>query len=166
MALTKGDRIRAARTLWGGSIPTLTFPEGTAAAWDPGEPLIHTATTGGWLKLAATANAVDVVGIAMTSGTAPASSLTTDMQVVPAIQGVIFEGSIAGDAQATLALAATHMFGGFQLERDASNKVWALNMASTSNAVGYVVGFRDATGTVHGRVYFTFSTVGRSPIWQ
>jgi len=95
----------------------LTFPEATAAAWNPGEPLIHTATTAGWLELAATANAVNVVGIAITSGTCPAgASLTVDTQVVPALPGVIFEGSIVGDAQATLSLAATHNFGGFQLE--------------------------------------------------
>ena len=65
-----------------------------------------------------------------------------------------------------MTLQSTHMFHGAELERDATLKVWALNLtAATTSATARIIGFRDTTGTQHARVYFTLTPKGGSSFW-
>jgi hypothetical protein len=158
--LNKGMFITVAKKFWSGSTPTLRMYQSTAATWKKGEPLIKDTTTDLSLNLAKTTAAIDVVGISLYDAqTGTTNATDTYIEVALALAGTVFEANIAGDAGATLALASSHMFKSGQLMRDTTNNIWYLNNTSGTNV--YIIGLKDDTGTVNGRVYFTFSTSGR-----
>jgi len=162
MALTKGDRLRV-KMMYSGSIPMLKMYEASGETFMAGDLL--TAASGA-ASLATTSNAVDVVGIAISSGQNHASDNVATGQMVPLVRGVLIEGSITGASHATLTLQSTHMYHGGFLKR-ATSGVWGIDLgSSTSSATIRVVGFKDATGTQHGRVFVAPTTLLRHAIWQ
>lgn len=162
MALTKGDRLRV-KTLFSTSIPMLKMYEASGATFIAGDLL--TAASGA-VSLAATSSAVDIVGIAISSGQNHGSDNVATGQMIPLVRGLVIEGSITGASHATLTLQSTHMYHGGHLKR-ATSGVWGIDLGSaTSSATVRVVGFKDATGTEHGRVFASPTTLGYHDIWQ
>jgi len=164
MALKKGDKFRL-RTLGSGSLPMLEMKECSGQSFQIMEPLIMAS---GAVYKAATSNAVNVVGFAMTSGTADATDNVASGRYVPWTSDVMLEGCIAGASEATLALQSSHLHhGGFLKQATCGSGVWYIDLGSaTSNATVRVIALRDATGTVHGRVLVRPTTLGIDPIWK
>ena len=161
MALTSGDFMKPAYTFWSGSFPILKAYEGGSLDVMQGCPVIQ--DTSNCLGIASSDSAIDVVGVTI-ARTANTTSGTVYMNYIPMMVGTVWEVSICGDAHATLTLASTHLFVGGELTRDSTYDVWGFDPSATTNNF-YIIGFKDATGTVHGRVYITPSTSGRSVVW-
>ena len=161
MALTSGDFMKPAYTFWSGSFPMLRCYEGASLNVRQGTPLISDSTSG--LDTASTDGAVDVIGVTLYP-TANTTSKTTYVDYIPMMVGTVWEVSIIGADHATLSLGSTHLFVGGELQRDSTYDVWGFDPSATTVDF-YIIGFKDATGTVHGRVYITPSTSGRSVIW-
>ena len=161
MALKVGDVLRF-RTLGSGSLPMMKMKEGGSQSYVAGDPLILDGS-GGFDK-AATSSALDVVGFAC--GAASSVEGTTG-RYIPLTADVIIEAACAGDSEATLALQSSHIGHGAHLINAAcSGNAWYARLGTSSSASFRVVGFRDATGTVHGRVFLRPTSLGIGPTWM
>lgn len=126
--------------------------EGAAEAFKAGAVLIASANQldeGG-------ANPTTIAGIAVS----PASGTTGDpIEYVPALPGKVFEGSLddSNDLGAG-AIVATDLLKEYGITKDTVTGVWYVDKFKTAgDARVRIIGFRDAVGTVRGRVQFVFS---------
>jgi hypothetical protein len=97
------------------------------------------------------------------SSTAGAALAVAPLLMVPALQGVVFEGTLAGGTgPEDEAILTTHVFTQFGLTKDAGSGFWFVDIDLTgANAAVYVIGIKnpqDLTfGTTKGaRVFFVF----------
>lgn len=138
-----------------------TFKSGALLCLSSG--LAAESTSGG-------ADAEVLIGVATTAG----QNVTTkpNCTVEPCLPGVVFEGILGNSADDLYTLTAADGDVGklCTILKDAANGGWYLNAttaaASSSlagalaNARAKVVGYKDAAGTVNGRVYFVFLPLG------
>lgn len=134
--------------------PVMTAPEGASETYLRGAPLVY---SGGRVDEAG-ANPRSIVGIALHNGQNNAAEGAVNAQYCPAIQGVIFEGSIdTSAAEGTGAIALADL--GAEYGITESSNLWYIDKNKTTggtNTVARVVGFRDPVGEVMGRIYFIF----------
>ncbi len=160
MGLTKGDRVVPAKTWWGSSIPVIKMTEGSGLTHAVGE-FVDIDETSGNIK-ACTAGDNVYFGLALTTGNA-STGQDTLCDVVPCYPWVIFEGTVYNATTASAIIKRNQMFNDFCLARSATNKIWYLDVADSGSGTARIVGFKDATGTAYGRVYFIIDVEGRAP---
>lgn len=104
------------------------------------------------------ANPTGIIGVA--AGAAHNVAVDGDQAVryFPALPHLVFEASIdTSAALGTGAIAAADLFVEYGVTEDA-NGLWYVDKNKTAaNARVRIVGFRDAIGTVQGRVYIIFT---------
>lgn len=142
----------------------LDLPEDDLQTYKKGAPLF---LNGGFAEECA--NPIDtaaVVGIAASPGSNGATDGAKRAKAIPALPGVtVFEG-VLGNSGDDLYVTVNADLGKFAaLVKDAVNGGWYLDATTASttppnNTRVKVVGFKDAVGTVNGRVYFTFVVDG------
>lgn len=100
------------------------------------------------------ANPVSIVGVFEQDGPQAADSQTL-VRIIPALPGVVFEGSVGGGAGVTVISTDTMLFQEFGLTESAN--LWRID-TSKQGATGRarIVGWRDDIGTPDARAYFTF----------
>jgi hypothetical protein len=102
-------------------------------------------------------------GLALTTGKA-SSGQNEQADVVPCYPWVIFEGTVENTGTtASAIIKRNQMFASFALLRSSTNKVWYLDVGDATSGTARIVGFKDATGTRNGRVYFIIDVEGRAP---
>ena len=136
------------------STPLESAPEAATQTFLRGSPVV---ASSGFLQEAA-ADPRSIVGIANNVGQNGTAAGDKDTQYVPAIEGVVFEGSVDNTAAGTGVIAATDMFSEFGITEDGSN-IWYIDKDKTTggnDTVARIVGFKDPVAEVMGRVYFIF----------
>ena len=177
MAVTAGDYFRPARSMAGSSIPMIECIETTGQTFKPGE--FVTMTSGKILLVTTTDNrfatsATLAWGVTVTTGKASTGTPTwadravhdDKVQVVPAVPWIIWEAAVQHSTTASSKIAKTILGGVYSMTRSASNKIWYISLAVTSDPIVTIVGFRDATGTQNGHVYCTLHPTATAIAWQ
>jgi hypothetical protein len=177
MALTVGDYLRPARSMVSSSVPTMESAESSGQTFSVGELLQMTSS--GNMAVCATTSAVlktgnasgTVYGVALTTGKALADAQlvwksTGHTQYVPAVGWMIWEAAVVHGTTASSIVKANQMGQAYSLKRSASNKVWYVAVDTQSPIQCYVVGFRDATGTQNGHVYFVLTNTSQALQWR
>lgn len=164
MALSKGDYIRPARKFWAGAVPMLTAAELASQTFKKGYPLIQSS---GYLKIAAS-SAIDVIGIALEDGSNGSSNGDYNVQYVPALPGMIFEGAVTHSTASSAKITQANLFVAYGLVKSSSNNIYAINLSesSASEKSVTIVGFKDALSTAYGHAYFVFNAIGRDEVWK
>lgn len=135
------------------SVPVLKAQEAASETFVEGSPLlIGTGGAENELAEAATDAVNDIVGIA---NHAASGTQGTDVEFVPALPGIIFEGNI-GTSVTAGAIVADDLMNVFPLTLTGTE--WFINNSDNTTPAVRVVGFKDPVGTVNGRVYFIFLT--------
>jgi len=133
------------------AVPIMHGAEEASSTFVAGDPLI-VSNTAGQIEEAATEPVNNILGIA----NEPASGVPGgDIEYVPAIPGVIFEGNI-GTSISAGAIAAADLYALYPLQLATGD--WFVDKTDNTNPCVRVVGFKDPVGTVNGRVYFMFLT--------
>jgi hypothetical protein len=132
----------------------------TDGAWLKGAVAVGTVAPGalGFVKKGGT-DPAGIIGVFEQDGPQAADSQTL-VRMVPAIPGVVFEGSIGGASAATPVNSADgHLWQEYGISETAN--LWRIDTSKTG-ATGRVrvCGFRDPVGTPDGRVFFTFTIDG------
>lgn len=154
MALTRG--FEYARLLGLENPPIMTFLEASGQSFKAGELLI---VSSGYVAVgSADPSAETIVGIALHDASGVQG---TDVKVMCAMPGVIFEGQLQNGAGTATIAIATHMLAQFGVAVT-SNKWW-IDTDETSSVIVTIVGFKDAVGTLNGIVEFVFNPLGT--IW-
>lgn len=141
--------LAAVDTLGLSAVPLWHGVEKATQSWVMGALLVDSS------GVVAVGAADPALGTILGVATGAATGVTgADVNFVPALSSIIFEGNL-DDGSGTLALVqATHMWARFGLDVT-SGKFW-LDSTDTTNIRTCVVGFRDPVGTLNGRVYFVF----------
>ena len=141
-----------------GSHALQTYKEAATQEFNAGAPL---AFSGG--RVAEITDPVGDTEQIVCIATGDASGTTdTDVVVVPALPGLVFEAVLANVADDLYELAAADVGKLCALRRDDTNDSWFLgaNDAHATNPVAgagcRIVGLKDAVGTVNGKVFFVF----------
>lgn len=144
------------------SIPLLTFfPDDNASAddtWTRGAIIGESNNTAGYVEeLAADPTAGTILGVAShkwpPSVTSP--TIATHIKVVPALPGVVFEGTLNTSA-GTYTLALTDMMAAYGLAVD-GNGIWYVDQGDTTNTRVFVLSPISASGEAFPRVKFVFN---------
>ena len=171
MAVNKGDYLRPAWNMVSGSIPTWDCLETSGQTFKPGELVTMTSgkialctTTGN--RLASSGTGGTIWGVTATTGKnatgTPAWITTTaTVGVIPAMPWMVWEAAVQHGTTASSKIVKTLIGNAYALTRSASNKVWYITLSDTTNLHATVIGFRDATGTQNGHVYFVLHNSAR-----
>jgi hypothetical protein len=144
------ERLTVAKMLGLTSVPTLKATEEASQSFKRGDPLIDGQTDGWRVEIAGTEPVGSIVGIANEDASGVEG---TEIDYIPAMDGIIFEGNI-GTSVSAGAIAETDMFQKYPLQLSGSD--WFIDKTDNTNPSVMVVGFKDPVGTVNGRVYFRF----------
>jgi hypothetical protein len=131
----------------------------TDGQWLKGAVAVGTVAPGalGFVKKGG-ADPAGIIGIFEQDGPQSADSQTL-VRMIPALPGIVFEGSIGGPAGVTWLSADTQLWQEYGITESAN--FWRIDTSKTGAAGrARVVGFRDPIGTPDGRVYFTFTIDG------
>lgn len=140
-------------------------PSGQASIplWNAPESASHTSIRGavlvfasGYLDLASADATNGIVGVSMTTGHNDGSAGTHNLEFVPALPGMRFEGTLEDETNNNHALLATNLGLKYALQLDATNDRWYLDENDTSNVSTLITKLLDAVTTVKGRVEFVF----------
>lgn len=148
MALTQGFQLGPMAGY--ASSPLLNILEGASQTFHEGEVLV--ASSGYAVVGGADPTAGTIIGLATCHGSNTTAG--TNIPVVPALPGLIFEGCIQNAAATATLAVATHMYAEFGL--NVTSNVWWIDTDETSHKDVIIVGFKDAVGTLNGVVYFMF----------
>lgn len=133
------------------SIPLWNAPEAASETSIKGSVMIFTS---GYLTQAAASVVTKIAGVSTTDGHNTTAGLK-NMEFVPALPGLRFEGTLCVDSTNTHILVATDLGVAYGILIDTTNKRWFIDPANTSDAVN-IVKLIDAIGTVKPRVEFVF----------
>ncbi len=140
--------MKESHTLGATILPSAHGVEAAGQSWKIGAVLVDSS---GSLAIGANDPSLGtILGVARVAATGVTAA---DVIYTPAAPNVVFEANL-DDGSGTLALAQTHMHGRFGITL-ASEKFY-IDQSDTTNIRVCVIGFRDAIGTVNGRVYFVF----------
>lgn len=167
MAVTSGSRCKFEYMLGGGPPALITIGENQdSTGWDKGTWLITDSS--GHMTKHATGNITGgVLAFALTSmsSTADGSKDVTAILVTP---NTVFSAVVAHATTASAVLQSANFWKTYMLTSSAtvcpSTNVHVIDIATASTAAGaYIIGAKDATGTLYGRAYFilggrTYST--------
>jgi len=150
--------LRAVKTMGLSSIPSLTEKEANSSTFLKGAVLVDSSGTlaeGG-------SNPTNIVGVADRPGQNGTSKNT---RYVPALRNIIFEISFdKASALGTVSPAQTDLNVEYGITKDSAG-VWYLDIdKTTTNGRVRIIGFKDAIGTIQGRVYVYFT--GDSTIYD
>jgi hypothetical protein len=134
------------------SVPLWNAPEGVTETFLKGSVVIFTS---GYLVQAAASPVVKIAGISTTNAHNDSAAGTHDMEFVPALPGLRFEGTLCVDSTNTHILVQTNLGASYGILIDTTNKRWFIDPANTSDAVN-IVKLVDALATVKPRVEFVF----------
>lgn len=151
---TSRVRFRVAKVSGLGATPVWRAPEDASETFILGAVLVNNA---GFVEEGG-ANPANIIGIADEAGHNAAAAGDSNMHFVPALDSIIFEGSVDNTAAGTGTIAATDMWTEYGITEDADG-VWYIDKDKAAGATSRVriVGFRDPVGEVMGRVYFKFN---------
>lgn len=135
-----------------GSVPLWNALEGASVTAPKGSVMIF---TGGYLVAGATQAVAGIAGISMTAGHNVAAALK-NMEFVPALPGLRFEGSLCVDSTNTHILVVTNIGIAYGLCIDVTNVRWFIDPSDTSHDAVNVVKIVDPLTTVKPRVEFVF----------
>lgn len=134
------------------SIPLWNAPEAASETSKKGAVMLFTS---GYLTQAAASPVVKIAGVSTTDGHNDAAAGTHNMEYVPALPGLRFEGTLCVDSTNTHVLVATDLGVAYGILIDVTNNRWFIDPANTSDSVN-IVKLLDAIGTVKPRVEFVF----------
>ena len=147
------EKFTVAKMLGLSSVPVLRAQEAAAETFIEGSPLVIGA--GGAeneLTEAATDVVNDIVGIA---NKAASGTQGDDIEFIPALPGVMFEGNV-GATVSTGSIVADDLMNVFPLTLTGTD--WFIDTSDNTTPAVRIVGFKDPVGTLNGRVYFIFLT--------
>src|ERR1043166_4989332 len=145
--------ISPSRRLGLNTTPLYSGPLGASQSFKKGAPLIYTS---GYLVVAASApidTDDNIVGFAAEDATSGSAGVYT-MHYVPAIPGVIFEGTLEDATNFDHALVATNLGLSYVIDTDTSSKAWFLDENTTTKGIAKIIELVDPIGTVRGKARF------------
>lgn len=134
------------------SIPLWNAPEAASLTSIKGSVMLFTA---GFLTQAALQAVAGIAGVATTDGHNTTAG-AKNMEFVPALPGLRFEGTLNVDSTNTHILVATNLGIAYGLVIDVTNKRWFIDPSDTTHDAVNTVKLIDDIGTVKPRVEFVF----------
>jgi len=149
------------------SVPVLNINPGAHGSdddtWTRGAILIESGNTAGGVVESTSGDDLPtlgaVIGVAAhkwaPSVTTP--TIATKAQIIPALPGIIFEGTLT-DAAGTYVLVATDILASYGLTRDSTTGLWFVAQDDTTDHRVYVIQAVSEVGDLYPRVRFVFKT--------
>lgn len=153
MAGTVAMGLKPRRTSGQTSIPLWAGPESASHASAKGALLIFSS---GYLDLASADVTSGIVGVAQTAGHNDGSAGTHQLEYVPALPGMRFEGTLEDETNNNHALVATNLGLKYAMQLDSTNDRWYVDENDTTNVSVLITKLIDDVTTVKGRVEFIF----------
>ena len=166
MACSSADKIKFEFMLGGGPPAIMTYGQQVdTTGWRSGAPVALDAS--GHIDIAASGaltNATPIIGIALensnTTVTVDGTHMAPVLLVTPqtvfsaAVSNAGATTSVPQPAYANTRYAITSATG-----TAGSSEVWVIDLSATGARGAYILGMKDSSSTVHGRVYFIFNRV-------
>jgi len=128
-------------------------PEAATQTFIKGAILVN---SGGYLAEGTADLTTGIVGVAAEPSHYDASAGTHNIRYWPALPGRVFEATLEDEVNNNHVLAVTDRFATYAMQIDATNKRWFIDENDGGNHCLIIVGFKDAVGTIKGRVFFVF----------
>jgi hypothetical protein len=160
---TSNHAVKFEYMLGGGSPSVMEFTETSGAAWVAGAAV--TLSSAG-LTAVASGDATAILGFAQSSGQANSTTFAAKQSVVICTPQTVFSGCVVHATTASAVTQPNLVGKNFPLVSDCANGKfpWYVDIDGTTTTLGaYVLGMKDASGTVYGRVYFVVNRVGQGP---
>ena len=166
MACSSADRIKFEFMLGGGPPVMMTYGQQVdTTGWRVGAPVALDAS--GHVTVAASgalASATPIIGIATENSN---TTITVDgTHVTPVILAThqsVFSAAVSNAGATTSvpqpAYANTRYPITSATGTAGSSEVWVIDVSATGAAGAYIIGMKDSSTTIHGRVYFLFNRV-------
>lgn len=152
MAGTVAQGLRPRRPSGQTSIPVWAAPESASHASSRYSLLVFAS---GYLDLAAADVVNEIAGVACSAGR-NASAGVYNLEYVPALPGMRFEGTLEDESNNNHVLAQASVGLKYAMQLDSTNDRWYLDENDTTNVSTKVTNLVDAIGTTKGRVEFVF----------
>lgn len=130
------------------AIPVVHVPEAASQSFVEGAVLVNSS---GRCAIAAADTTSAIIGVACH---AASGTTDTDIMIVKALPGVIFEANLEDESNEDHALVVTNRFGQYAIQ--VSSGIFYLDENDSGNDATIVTGFTDAIGDVRARVEFQF----------
>lgn len=156
-ALLASKRIRAVRSMYGMSLPTMMVTKASGVTWPDGAIII--ATTNLAVEAADSVEPDVIMGVAI--GEEETSNTNLSALITPALPGIVFRGQIAtGASGATVDLAVAHRYltGGSALDLAVNNDIWYVNVGAHDDDLITIIDLVDDIGTAWGEVDFIINS--------
>ena len=160
MACSSADKIKFEFMLGGGPPVMMTFGQQVdTTGWKDGAPLLFDAS--GHLTVCSSGNLASASGIfgiaAHPSNTTETVDGVAQQTVYMCTPQTVFSMAVSNAGATTSVPAHTMVNNGYLIANSGtvsgSSEVWVLDVAATGQLGGYVVGLKDSTTKIHGRVY-------------
>lgn len=151
-----------AGTVTRGLFPRRVSGQSSIPLWRGLESSSHTNKKGavlifasGYLDAASADPVNGIVGVSQTDGHNITAG-TQELEFVPALPGMRFEGTLEDETNNDHALVITNVGAKYALQLDSTNDRWYLDENDTTNVSTLITKAIDALTTVKGRVEFVF----------
>jgi hypothetical protein len=154
MAATVARDIIPASVTGQTSTPLWVGPEAANFAGNVGTICI---SASGYVEEAAADPVTLILGLGRKAGSNTTAG-AAEMEFVPALPGLVFEGTLEDETNNNHALVITNLWNDYALQLDATNDRWFVDENDTTASAVKIVRLQDPLGTVKARVLFVFMT--------